>query len=91
MRKSIPLGAAPRTGPEARKAAAQAWAIEYNHTRKPRGKAERALAVICLSVEIREWLAVNDPGALSQAQQALNGLDYTAFLGATNEDSSEDS
>lgn len=42
-------------------------------------KERRALVAMVLTPAVRDWLAENDPAALRQAQQALNGRDYTEY------------
>ncbi len=67
------------SGPEARKEAARKWAEEAQSDTYKR-KTQKALAVLLFTENIRDFLAVNDPISLRQAQQALNNKDYTKYL-----------
>ncbi len=74
---------------EVRAAAAREWADEFaEHVRngKPiKGKFQKALAVMVLDNNIRDFLAANDPQALIQAQRCFTpGKSYIAFLPAVN-------
>lgn len=70
-------------GPEARKEAARLWTENASMGTQAipvRGKVARALAVILFCQETRDYLATHDPASLRQAQQAINGTDYTTYL-----------
>lgn len=64
-----------------RKDAAIMWAAKFSEkSQKVRGSQKRALAVIALDKDIFLWLAENQPMALRQAQEALDGTSYCDYL-----------
>ena len=66
--------------------AADLWAEDYfNKEIAPRkvdivSAKKKALAVIVLTKPTRDYLAVNDPMALKQCQEALNSKSYVNYL-----------
>lgn len=66
-----------------RQDAARKWieAFRLKRETKPvKGKVNKALAVLVLTFQTSDWLAENDPFALRQAQEALDGSSYCDYL-----------
>lgn len=62
-----------------RQVASQKWAEDLIREKKP-SKMTKALMVFVLTHDTTNWLAENDPQALRQAQEALNGKSYIDYL-----------